>query len=77
VFVDHSHSYEAVYGVCRELGTVLSKGGFCFFHDFNDARNRDTEDKDYGVYQAVVGGLNPEEFEFCGVYGCAALYRFV
>ncbi len=31
VFVDHSHAYEAVYGVCRDLGDVLQPGGFCLF----------------------------------------------
>jgi SAM-dependent methyltransferase len=76
VFVDHSHAYDSVYSICRELGSVLMHGGFCLFHDFNDARNRDADDKNYGVYQAVIDGLDPNEFEFCGVYGCAALYRF-
>jgi SAM-dependent methyltransferase len=76
VFIDHSHAYDPVYAVCRELGSVLMNGGFCLFHDFNDARNRDSSDKDYGVYQAVIDGLDPNEFEFYGVYGCAALYRF-
>jgi len=76
VFVDHSHAYEAVYGVCRDLGDVLQPGGFCLFRDFNDSRNRDAEEKDYGVYQAVVGGLDSDRFEFYGIYGCAALYRF-
>lgn len=76
VFVDHSHAYDPVYTVCRELGNVLVNGGFCLFHDFNDPRNRDADDKDYGVYQAVIDGLDPNEFLFYGVYGCAALYRF-
>ena len=76
VFVDHSHSYEAVYSVCRELGTVMVDGGFCLFHDFNDGRNREADDAEYGVYQGVVEGLDSREFEFYGVYGCAALYRF-
>ena len=75
VFVDHSHAYDPVYGVCRELGEVLRPGGFCLFHDFNDSRNSDAEDKDYGVYQAVIGGLDPNRFDFYGIYGCAALYR--
>lgn len=75
VFVDHSHAYKPVYQVCRELGRVVSPGGFCLFHDFNDARNRDSENEDYGVYQAVRDGLSPTEFEFYGIYGCAALYR--
>lgn len=76
MFIDHSHAYEPVYSVCRELRNVLVPGGFCLFHDFNDPRNRDAADKDYGVYQAVIEGLDPREFEFYGVYGCAALYRF-
>ncbi|MDW8326577.1 MAG: class I SAM-dependent methyltransferase [Anaerolineales bacterium] len=75
VFVDHSHAYEPVYQVCCELERLIMPGGFCLFHDFNDARNRDAENRDYGVYQAVRDGLNPDVFEFYGIYGCAALYR--
>lgn len=75
IFVDHAHTYEAVYNLCRELGTILSPGGFCLFHDFNDCRNRDPEDHEYGVYQAVTAGLQPPAFEFYGVFGCAGLYR--
>ncbi len=75
VFIDHSHAYEPVYTVCRELDRVVKAGGFCLFHDFNDARNNDPEDKDYGVYQAVREGLSTDTFEFYGVYGAAALYR--
>lgn len=74
IFVDHSHAYEPVYQVCRELERLVAPGGFCLFHDFNDPRNRDVENQDYGVYQAVRDGLNPEVFEFYGIYGCAALY---
>jgi hypothetical protein len=76
VFVDHSHAYEPVFSVCRELGKIMVDGGFCLFHDFNDPRNRDAEDSNYGVYQAVIDGLDPNEFQFYGIYGCAALYRF-
>jgi predicted O-methyltransferase YrrM len=75
VFVDHSHTYEAVYTVCREFNQVLLPGAFCLFHDFNDARNRDNN-REYGVYQAIIDGLPAAEFEFYGVYGCAALYRY-
>jgi len=75
VFVDHSHSYEAVFNVCKELDKIMLPGGFCLFHDFNDGRNR-VDDDDYGVYQGVMEGLNPREFQFYGIYGCAALYRF-
>ena len=75
-FIDHSHAYEHVYPVCRELRGVMTTGGFCLFHDFNDARNK-AGDPDYGVYQAVVEGLDAKEFEFYGVYGCTALYRAI
>jgi predicted O-methyltransferase YrrM len=74
-FVDHSHAYQPVYEVCVELPTVMTKGGFCLFHDFNDPRNRNPEDLDYGVYQAVIDGLDSQHFDFYGVYGCCALYR--
>lgn len=75
VFVDHSHAFQPVYDVCRELPSILAPGGFCLFHDFNDPRNRDAANQDYGVYQAVTGGLDPAEFEFYGCYGVTALYR--
>ncbi|MEZ4837503.1 MAG: class I SAM-dependent methyltransferase, partial [Caldilineaceae bacterium] len=75
VFVDHSHAYEPVYGVCRVLDQIIAPGGFCLFHDYNDIRNADPEDKEYGVYQAVVDGLNLDAFEFYGIFGCCGLYR--
>jgi predicted O-methyltransferase YrrM len=74
-FIDHSHAYQHVYPVCLELKNIITTGGFCLFHDFNDARNKDSEDHDYGVYQAVIEGMKDNEFEFYGVYGCTALYR--
>lgn len=77
IFIDHAHSYEAVYQVCRELERVALIGGFCLFHDFNDPRNSDPDARDYGVYQAVRDGLNGDRFEFYGIYGCTALYRSV
>jgi predicted O-methyltransferase YrrM len=75
IFIDHSHSYDAVYQVCRELEQVTLVGGFCLFHDFNDPRNGDPDAGDYGVYQAVRDGLDGDRFEFYGIYGCTALYR--
>lgn len=77
VFVDHSHAYQLVRDVCQELRHIVTPGGFCLFHDFNDVRNRDEADADYGVYQAVVGELLPSSFEFYGIYGCTALYRHI
>lgn len=77
VFIDHSHAYDPVYDVCRLLGRVIVAGGFCQFHDFNDPRNRDPNNKNYGVYQAVMDGLEKRDFEFYGIYGCTALYRAI
>lgn len=77
VFIDHSHAYTPVYEVCQALHLVASPGGFCLFHDFNDIRNRDPNDKDYGVYQAISDGLDKERFEFYGIYGCTGLFRRV
>jgi len=77
VFIDHSHAYQPVYDACKALGRVTSPGGFWLFHDFNDHRNRDTTNKDYGVYQAVVDSLDMNQFEFYGIYGCTGLFRRV
>lgn len=75
VFVDHSHAYQPVLEVCRLLHRILQPGGFCLFHDYNDIRNQDASDGDYGVYQAILDGLNPEQFTFYGIFGCTGLYR--
>jgi predicted O-methyltransferase YrrM len=77
VFIDHSHAYDHVYDVCRSLEQVVKLGGFCLFHDFNDPRNSAPEEIDYGVYQGVLGGLDPRRFEFWGIYGCTGLFRRV
>ncbi len=75
IFIDHSHEYDPVYAVCRELVNITTYGALCLFHDYNDMRNGDPENIDYGVYQAVIDGLDSRRFEFVGIYGCAALYR--
>jgi len=74
-FVDHSHRYEHMVLTCRRLHYIVSPGGFALFHDFNDPRNSDPHNDDYGVYQAVTHGLDQQCWEFWGIYGCAALYR--
>ena len=74
-FVDHSHRYEHVLSACRALPPVILPGGFCLFHDFNDPRNADEDDADYGVWQGVRDGLDPTCFEFWGIYGCTGLFR--
>ena len=74
-FVDHSHRYEHVRSACERLAAVIEPGGFCLFHDYNDPRNALEADEDYGVYQGVADGLDPEAFEFWGIYGCSGLFR--
>ena len=61
---------------CRLLPGVLEPGAFCLFHDYNDPRNADPLDDDYGVYQGVTDGLAPARFSFWGIYGCTGLFRF-
>lgn len=75
VFIDHSHTYADTLAVCAVLDRLVIPGGFCLFHDFNDSRNRDEGDADYGEYQAVRDGLAPDRFTFYGIYGCTGLYR--
>lgn len=74
-FIDHSHAYSPVLEVCKLLDAVIAPGGWCYFHDFNDARNAVEDIEDYGVYQAVMEGLPQSRFQFYGTYGCAALFR--
>jgi len=75
VFVDHGHDRDSVFTLCCELTAIVEPGGFCLFHDFNDARNTDERCPEYGVYQAVRDGLDPRAFSFYGIDGCCALYR--
>lgn len=75
VFVDDSHSYDSVLGVCRLLPDLLIDGGFCLFHDYNDSRNNDPNDGEYGVARAIRDGMPNETFEFYGIFGCTVLFR--
>lgn len=74
-FIDHSHKYSDMVEICKLLPSLLTEGGFCLFHDFNDGRNNDPLQTDYGVLQAVCDSLSADEFDFYGIFGCAALYR--
>lgn len=76
IFVDHSHAYEPVYEVCQFFDQILKKDGFVLFHDYNDPANLDPEQPEMEVYQAVRDGLNQDAFEFYGIYGCTALFKF-
>ena len=74
-FIDHSHAYRDMLAICPLLPSLIAPGGFCLFHDFNDARNNDLSDSDYGVSRAIFESLNQSSFQFYGVYGCTGLYR--
>lgn len=75
VFIDHAHTYQAVYDVCTILKDIVNPGGLCLFHDYNNPRNADPENLDYGVWQAVEDGLPRDAFQFYGVFGCTGLFR--
>lgn len=55
-FVDHSHRYEQVLSACEQLHRVVEIDGFALFHDFNDPRNSQEQEVEYGVYQGVMDG---------------------
>jgi len=74
VFVDHSHNYEHVLGVCQNLHLVTEPGSFVLFHDYNDPRNLHGIEG-YGVFQGVRDGLDDKTFEFYGIFGCTGLFR--
>jgi|GEM_PF-1311507 len=75
VFIDHSHTYEAVTAVCKLLGDIVSPGGMCIFHDYNNEWNADPNNHDYGVFHAVQDHLSSDLFDFYGTYGCTGLFR--
>lgn len=74
-FIDHDHSYEAVYSACMELPRVMEAGSHCYFHDFQDERNfvEDPKHK-MGVYQGVKDALE-DKLEFVGYSGCGAIFK--
>lgn len=72
VFIDHDHTYQPNVELCKLLKTVVEKGGFVCFHDYNDARNKTGE---YGIWQAVNEAIKKDDFTFYGIYGSMAIYR--
>jgi hypothetical protein len=75
VFIDHSHQYRHVMAACERLAELVMPSAFVLLHDFNDPRNRDPAETEYGVYQGAIDGIDPAAFEFAGICGCTALYR--
>jgi hypothetical protein len=74
IFVDHSHQYEDVFPLCKKINDVMSKDSFCLFHDYNDRRNFDDEEK-YGVHKAIEDGLSKNMFDFYGIFGACGLFK--
>lgn len=72
-FIDHDHGYEAVKSACEELLAVLEPESYCFFHDFQDARNWKGE---YGVYQAIKDTI-ADKLDFIGLYGQGGLFKIL
>ncbi|RDL47610.1 hypothetical protein BLJAPNOD_05534 [Ensifer sp. M14] len=81
-FIDHSHAYEHMVKACRRLSELMLPGAFCVFHDYNDPRNSRRTGlgevgEEYGVQAAIEDALDPNHFEFVGVYGCTGVYRCI
>lgn len=74
-FIDHCLEYEPTRSICEILHRLLPPGSFCLFHDFNNPKNADPDNRNVGVYQAVADALPRDVFKFFGIYGCTALYR--
>ncbi|WP_162245446.1 class I SAM-dependent methyltransferase [Methylobacterium sp. Leaf466] len=75
VFVDHSHTEASVAEVTKRMHEIVTEGGFVLFNDYNDPRNADFLNEDYGVFQAVEKHLSSEHFNFYGVFGSSGLFR--
>lgn len=75
IFIDHWHGYETTYEAAMRAKKLLTPGGFCLFHDYNDPSNADPKHV-YGVYRAAHDAiLCDREFDFYGTFGCTALFR--
>lgn len=75
IFIDHWHGYDTTYEAAMRAKKILSPGGFCLFHDYNDPSNANP-DHVYGVYKAAHDALLCDPFfDFYGTFGCTALFR--
>jgi predicted O-methyltransferase YrrM len=71
-FIDHDHTFQPNFELCKLLDKVIAQNGFVLFHDYNDRRNKSGE---YGVWKAVDEGLDKTKFTFYGIVGSIAIYR--
>jgi MMP 1-O-methyltransferase len=75
VFLDGDHSRRGVARDLRALEAGAPQGALLLFHDFNDRRNADPGEPDYGVTQAVDESWVLRDCAFDGVFGACGLYR--
>jgi len=77
IFIDHWHGYDATVAAAKHCADILEPGGFVQFHDFVNAENAETGNDAYGVYQAVLDVIVPDDrFCFRGISGCTAIFQF-
>ena len=74
VFLDGDHTRRGLARDLRALAACVPRGAVLLFHDFNDERNDDPGEPDYGVTQAVAESWVARDCEFGGVFGACGLY---
>ena len=75
VFLDGDHSAD---GLGRDLAVLephVPEGALLLFHDYNNLRNQDPQDKEYGVPQAIATSWVASDCEYAGTFGGSGLYR--
>ena len=73
VFVDHDHSYTATQEFLDCIEVLLEPRSFVLFHDYNDSRNTNSDDLEYGVFDAIEHHA-PPGFKPFGTFGCCGLF---
>ena len=74
VFLDGDHSRRGVARDLRALRDRVPAGVPILLHDYEDVRNADPSEPDYGVPQAVERSWVARDCEFAGVFGCCGLF---
>lgn len=75
VFLDADHSHRGVAADLAALRGCVPAAGLLLLHDYNDPRNDDPNEPDYGVSEAADESWLADECEFAGVFGACGLFR--
>jgi len=75
VFVDHDHSYAATLELLDSIEVLLEPRSLVLFHDYNDSRNTNSDDLEYGVFDAIEHSAPPSLKPF-GTFGCCGLFLY-